>query len=74
LAHDIGNINQVTLGYLYLLQKAKNEKTKEKNADSIKRSIMKSGILTSRIKILKIIKDTKIEKFDLNKSIERSIK
>jgi len=73
LAHDIGNINQITLGYLYLLQKAKDKKTKEKNVDSIRKSVMKSGILTGRIKALKEIEDTKTEKFDLNRSIERSI-
>jgi len=73
LAHDVGNINQITMGYLYLLQTAKDEKTRKKNVDGIKKSIMNSKRLAESIKILKIIKDTKIEKFDLNKSIERSI-
>ena len=74
LAHDIGNLDQITMGYLYLLQMAKDEETKKKNVDGIKKSIMKSKRLAESIKTLKIIKDTKIEKFDLNKSIERSIK
>jgi len=73
LAHDIGNINQITMGYLYLLRTAKDEETKKKNVTGIKKSIMKSKRLAESIKTLKIIKDTKIEKFDLNESIERSI-
>jgi len=73
LAHDVGNINQITMGYLYLLQIAKDEETKKKNVIGIKKSIMNSKRLAESIKTLKIIKDTKIEKFDLNKSIERSI-
>jgi len=73
LAHDVGNINQITMGYLYLLQIAKDEETKKKNIEGIKKSIMNSKRLAESMKTLKIIKDTKIEKFDLNESIERSI-
>ena len=73
LAHDVGNINQITMGYLYLLQIAKDEETKKKNVEGIKKSIMNSKRLAESIKTLKIIKDTKIEKFDLNESIERSL-
>ncbi|HEC88101.1 MAG TPA: PAS domain S-box protein [Thermoplasmata archaeon] len=73
LGHDIGNLNQVILGYLYLLQNAEDEETRKKNVEGIKKSIMKSKRLAESIRTLKIIKDTKIEKFDLNKSIERSI-
>jgi signal transduction histidine kinase/CheY-like chemotaxis protein len=73
LAHDIGNLDQITMGYLYLLRTAKDEEARKKNINGIKKSIMKSKRLAESIKILKIIKDTKIEKFDLNKSIERSI-
>jgi len=61
------------MGYLYLLQIAKDEETKKKNVEGIKKSIMNSKRLAESIKILKIIKDTKIEKFDLNESIERSL-
>ncbi|MCK4246934.1 MAG: PAS domain S-box protein, partial [Methanomicrobia archaeon] len=74
LGHDVGNINQVISGYLYLLKNAKDEETRKKNVKGIKKSIEKSKRLAESIKTLKIIKDTKIEKFDLNKSIERSIK
>ena len=74
LGHDIGNLNQVILGYLYLLKNAKDEETRKKNIKGIKKSITKSKRLAESIRILKIIKDTKIEKFDLNKSIERSIR
>ncbi|HEC95527.1 MAG TPA: PAS domain S-box protein, partial [Euryarchaeota archaeon] len=74
LAHDIGNLDQVILGYLYLLKNAKDEETRKKNVEGIKKSIMKSKRLAESIRILKIIKDTKIEKFNLNKSIERSIR
>ena len=74
LGHDIGNLNQVILGYLYLLKNAKDEQTRKKNVEGIKKSIMKSKRLAESIRILKIIKDTKIEKFNLNKSIERSIR
>jgi len=74
LGHDVGNINQIISGYLYLLENAKDEETRKKNVIGIKKSIMKSARLAESIKILKIIKDTKIEKFDLNESIERSIK
>ncbi len=74
LGHDVGNLDQITMGYLYLLQIAKDEETRKKNINGIKRSIMKSKRLAESIKTLKIIKDTKIEKFDLNESIERSIK
>jgi len=74
LGHEIGNLNQVILGYLYLLKNAKDEETRKKNVEGIKKSIMKSKRLAESIRILKIIKDTKIEKFNLNKSIERSIR
>jgi len=74
LAHDVGNLNQITMGYLYLLQTAEDKETRKKNVEGIKKSIMKSKRLAESMKTLKIIKDTKIEKFDLNKSIERSIK
>jgi len=74
LGHDVGNINQIISGYLYLLENAKDEETRKKNVRGIKKSIMKSKRLAESMKTLKIIKDTKIEKFDLNKSIERSIK
>jgi PAS domain S-box-containing protein len=74
LAHDIGNLDQITMGYLYLLQMAKDEETKKKNVNGIKKSIMKSKRLAESIKILKKIEETKLEKFDLNESIERSIK
>jgi len=74
LGHDVGNINQIISGYLYLLKNAKDEETRKKNVKGIKKSIEKSKRLAESIKTLKIIKDTKIEKFDLNKSIERSIK
>jgi len=73
LGHDVGNINQIISGYLYLLENAKDEETRKKNVKGIKKSIIKSKRLAESIKTLKIIKDTKIEKFDLNKSIERSI-
>jgi len=73
LGHDVGNINQIISGYLYLLENAKDEETRKKNVIGIKKSIMKSKRLAESIKVLKIIKDTKIEKFDLNESIERSI-
>jgi PAS domain S-box-containing protein len=73
LGHDVGNINQIISGYLYLLENAKDEETRKKNVRGIKKSIMRSKRLAESIKTLKIIKDTKIEKFDLNKSIERSI-
>ncbi len=74
LGHDVGNINQIISGYLYLLENAKDEETRKKNIKGIKKSIEKSKRLAESIKILKTIKDTKIERFDLNKSIERSIK
>jgi len=74
LGHDVGNINQIISGHLYLLENAKDEETRKKNVRGIKKSIMKSARLAESMKILKIIKDTEIEKFDLNKSIERSIK
>jgi len=74
LGHDVGNINQIISGHLYLLENAKDEETRKKNVRGIKKSIMKSARLAESMKTLKIIKDTKIEKFDLNKSIERSIK
>ncbi|MCK4433797.1 MAG: HAMP domain-containing histidine kinase, partial [Methanomicrobia archaeon] len=51
-----------------------DEETKKKNVDGIKKSIMKSKRLAESIKTLEIIEDIEIEKFDLNKSIERSIK
>ena len=73
LAHDVGNIDQITMGYLYLLQTAKDEETKKKNVNGIKKSIMKSARLAESIKMLKKIEETKLEKFDLNNSIERSI-
>ncbi|MCK4433472.1 MAG: PAS domain S-box protein, partial [Methanomicrobia archaeon] len=73
LAHDVSNIDQITLGYLYLLKNAKDEKTRKKNINNIKKSIMKSARLADNIKTLKKIKDTKLEKFDLNKSIGRSV-
>lgn len=72
LAHDLGNINQVTLGYLYLLENAKDEKTRKKNINNILRSITKSSQLTESIKILKIIKSTETGKFNIKKSIKRS--
>jgi len=74
LGHDVGNINQIISGYLYLLKNAKDEETRKKNVRGIKKSIEKAKRLAESIKTLKIIKDTKIEKFDLNTSIERSIK
>ena len=50
LAHDVGNINQITMGYLYLLQIAKDEETKKKNIEGIKKSIMNSKRLAESIK------------------------
>ncbi len=73
LAHDVSNIDQITLGHLYLLENAKDEEIKRKNIDGIKKSVMKSARLIDSLKILKKIEDTKLKKFDLNKSIERSV-
>ena len=73
LGHDVGNINQIISGHLYLLENAKDEETRKKNVEGIKKAIMRSKRLAENIKALKTIKDRKIEKFDLNKSIERSI-
>ncbi len=73
LAHDIGNLNQIMLGYLHLLRKTEDRETIEENIKNIKRSIKESARLAESIQILKRIRSTSLEKLCLTDSLERSI-
>jgi PAS domain S-box-containing protein len=73
LAHDIGNINQITLSYLHLLESTEDIKKRKKQIGGIKRSIMKSARLVNDLKILKNIEKRKMARINLNKSLERAI-
>ncbi len=55
LAHDIGNINQVMMGYLFLLEHTENAETREENIRNMKKSIRKCKRLAENIQILKKI-------------------
>ena len=73
LLHDMGNINQVILWSLYLIRKERDEEARNRSIDKAIKAVNKSKGLIESIKILKMIKNTKIEKYDLNSSIERAI-
>ncbi|MEA1993824.1 MAG: PAS domain S-box protein [Euryarchaeota archaeon] len=74
LVHDIGNLDQIILGYLHVLKNAEDEETKEKNARGIKRAVMDSKRLTESIRILKEVEEREIKKINLKSSLEESIK
>ncbi len=73
LAHDMGNLNQVMLGYLHLLREAEDKETIEKNVENAKKAVMKAKRLAESIQILKNIKEKPTERIRLDDVLERSI-
>ena len=73
LAHDIGNINQATFGYLYMLENTEDEEKRKKYLRSIRKAIEKTRRLSESIKILKEIESIEVKKVDLNRTIEKAI-
>jgi PAS domain S-box-containing protein len=73
LAHDIGNLDQIILGYLHLLKDAEDKESREINAAGIRRSVMGSKRLAESIQILKRMDETDLEEIDLARSLERSV-
>ncbi len=73
LAHDMGNLNQIMLGYLYLLREAEERETIEKNIECVKKTIMEAKRLAENIQMLKRIKETSVERTSLGDALERSI-
>ena len=74
LAHDIGNINQTTLGHLYLLERAEEKEKRREEVAQIKKSIMRSKKLTENIGILKDAREKNLTRVSLEKTVRRTIR
>ncbi len=74
LARDIGDLSQLGLTHLQILKSADDEATKKEGIEGIKSTIRKTSRLAEAVKILKEIEDTKLEKVDLDESLETSLR